>query len=251
MKNNANNGEEELNTATEVREALLALADPARAEHHQRFFRTGVGEYGEGDVFWGLTTPLVRSVVRHARHVRFAELEVLLADPVHEVRACAAGIVVWRFEHARSEEERQSIIDFYLGHTAGLNNWDLVDTSCGILGTWLLDRERSILYRLAESKNMWEQRIAMVSTSVLIRHGQLADALKLAEMLLNHPHDLLHKAVGWMLREVGKKDKAALESFLARYAATMPRVALRYSIEKMTPEERKYWMLLGERQKRS
>lgn len=227
--------------AAAIRALLAAQADPRRAEQSSRFFKTGPGQYAEGDVFLGLSTPQMTAIARQGRDLSLAEVEKLLDDPAHEARSCALCILVERYKKA-DEDTRRTIVDFYLGHTARINNWDLVDASACILGQWLLDKDRDILYRLADSSNLWEQRLAVVSTLTLIKRGDFTDILALAEKLQGHPHDLMHKALGWMLREVGKKDKAVLEAFLDRFITTLPRTTLRYAIERFSEAERKAWL---------
>lgn len=234
--------------AASIRSMLEEQARPSQVEHSQRFFKTGPGEYAEGDIFWGIPTPVTRAVVRQGKDLPLAEVERLLEDPIHEVRACALCILVEQFRKAAPGRKgavparQQAIIDLYLRRTDRINNWDLVDISCGILGEWLADKDRAILYRLADSPNMWEQRIAVVATMPLIKRGDFTDILALGEKLLSHPHDLMHKALGWMLREVGKKDKATLEAFLNRHIAALPRTTLRYAIERFPAPERQVWL---------
>lgn len=227
--------------AQDIRQCLQQHADPEKAVHMQRFFKTGPGQYGEGDVFWGLTSPVVRAVVKQGKGLPLAEVEVLLEDTVHEVRACAVLLLAARFEKGDSAE-RAAVIDLYLRRADRVNNWDLVDISCAMVGRWLEDKDRSLLHQLAESQNMWEQRIAVVSTLPLIKQGDFKDILALAEKLMGHKHDLMHKALGWMLREVGKKDKVVLETFLAAHVHHLPRTTLRYAIERFPAEERKAWL---------
>ena len=194
---------------------MIKRADPSQVSGLSRFFKTGPGQYGEGDKFLGIKVPVTREVVK----------------------AC------WR--DTSMEDIRECIeSDFYLAHTARINNWDLVDLSCyPLLGEWLLDKDRSLLYSLArEGKTIWEQRIGIVSTMTFIRHGQLDDTFAIADILLHHPHDLIQKAVGWLLREAGKRDKEALTSFLAGRCVGMPRTMLRYAIEKFPEEERKKYL---------
>lgn len=230
-------------SASNVKQQLISLGSPEKAEHAKYFFKTGKGEYGEGDIFIGCTNPEVRKVASANKTLSFAELKKLITDKIHECRLTAIVILTEQFRKAK-EEKRKEIVDFYLQHTADINNWDLVDLSAyKILGEWLVDKERDILYKLAKSENMWEQRIAMVATKALIQRDDFADTLKLAEMFLSHKHDLMHKASGWMLREVGKKDEKTLTDFLDLHHKTMPRTMLRYSIEKLTPEQRKHYML--------
>lgn len=227
--------------AHDVREQLRALADPVRAAGQMRFFKTGKGQYGEGDVFWGIRNPDMRALVRQWRALPLEQAEVLLADAVHEVRLAGLLILVEQFRKA-GEEQRQAIIDLYLRRTDRINNWDLVDLTAPMLGQWLQTRDRDILRRMAASPNMWEQRIAVVATISFIRQGDFVDILALCRLLLEHPHDLMHKAMGWMLREAGKRDKGVLEDFLSDHGAAMPRTMLRYAIERFPEDERKAWL---------
>lgn len=227
-------------------EEIYKKADPGQVAGLARFFKTGPGQYGEGDKFLGIKVPVTREVVRRCwREVGFAELEECLASEYHEVRLAGLLALVQVFAHAKKDQAlRRSCVDFYLSHTGRINNWDLVDLSCyPLLGEWLLDKDRTLLYDLARSgKTLWEQRIGIVSTMTLVRHGQLADTFAIADILLHHPHDLIHKAVGWLLREAGKRDKAALTAFLAPRYHTMPRTMLRYAIEKFPEAERKSYL---------
>lgn len=230
--------------AASIRSLLAAQADPARAEQSRRFFKTGPGQYAEGDLFWGLTAAQVRIAALFGRDLPLSELEILLEDAIHEARSCALLILTAQFRKA-NEDGRRAIVDFYLRRTDRINNWDLVDTSACILGQWLTDKPRALLYQLADSSCLWEQRIAVVATHVFIKRGDFTDILALSEKLLRHPHDLIHKALGWMLREVGKQDKAALEAFLSRRANDLPRTTLRYALERFPSAERSMWMKTG------
>ena len=233
---------------------LLSHADPAQVEGLARFFKTGPGQYGEGDKFLGIKVPVTRAVVKECwKTVGFPELEECLRSGYHEVRLAALLALVEIFRHAGQRESlRHQCVQFYLDHTAFINNWDLVDLSCyPLLGEWLLDKDRSLLYDLARNgRTLWEQRIGMVSTMTFIRHGQLDDSFAIADILLHHPHDLIHKAVGWLLREAGKRDKGALEAYLlgadpttgAPRCKTMPRTMLRYAIEKFPEPERQQYL---------
>ena len=254
---------------------MLSHADPSQVEGLSRFFKTGPGQYGEGDKFLGIKVPVTRALVKECwRATGFPELEECIASEYHEVRLAALLALVEIFKHAkrtgvtetscptRSGISRAACIDFYLAHTAGINNWDLVDLSCyPLLGEWLLDKDRTLLYDLARSgRTLWEQRIGIVSTMTFIRHGQLADTFAIADILLHHPHDLIHKAVGWLLREAGKRDKPALEAWLQTApageisvmpgsdraslprCAIMPRTMLRYAIEKFPETERQSYL---------
>lgn len=233
-------------------DAITLLADEAQAANLSRFFKTGPGQYGEGDRFLGVKVPVVRTVVKeHWRDTDFAQMEECLASEWHEVRLAGLLALVQRFHHAKKEpDEQQKCVDFYLAHLSAVNNWDLVDFSCyEILGTWFLTHNAAPLYTLArEGRTIWEQRIGMVSTMMFLRHGRLDDTYAIADILLHHPHDLIHKAVGWLLREAGKRDPQRLRQYLAKRCAAMPRTTLRYAIEKFTPAERKAWLTLPAQQ---
>ena len=221
---------------------LDGAGDPQRAQHLQRFFRTGPGEYGEGDRFLGLRVPEVRAIARRHRELPLPDLADVLASRWHEHRQAALFVLADRYRRAEPAE-REAITAFYLDHLDAVNSWDLVDGSAPhILGAHLLDRDRAVLYELAASGHLWRQRVAVLATFAFIRAGQFQDTLRLAELLRDHPHDLIHKAVGWMLREIGKRDRAAEERFLDRHAARMPRTMLRYAIEKFEPERRRSYL---------
>jgi Predicted DNA alkylation repair enzyme len=230
-------------TAENIKQHLLTLGNPEKASHSAYFFKTGKGQYGEGDTFIGCTVPETRSVAQIYKNTPFIELEKLLSDEMHECRLCALIILVKQFKKG-GESQRKEIVDFYLTHTARVNNWDLVDVSSyAIVGEWLKDKkDRSLLYRLAESDLLWEQRIAIVSTMAFIRNNNFIDTLELSQKFLSHKHDLIHKACGWMLREVGKQEEKTLTVFLDEHSTKMPRTMLRYSIEKLTPEQKKQYM---------
>ena len=225
---------------------MLANADPSQVEGLARFFKTGPGQYGEGDRFLGIKVPVTRGIVKvRWKDVGLPELEECLGNEYHEVRLAALLALVEIYSHARKDPALQrSCVDFYLAHTDRINNWDLMDLSCyPLLGEWLLDKDRTLLYDLARSgKTIWEQRIGIVSTMTFIRHGQLDDTFAIADILLQHPHDLIQKAVGWLLREAGKRDKNALTTYLEPRFRTMPRTMLRYAIEKFPEQERKRYM---------
>lgn len=228
--------------AKEVKEKLRLLGSDNKATHSQRFFKTGKGEYGEGDKFFGCTVPETRSVAKEYKDLEFGQIETLLYDEIHECRLCALVILVEQYKKA-DDKLKEQIYNFYLTHTQMINNWDLVDLSCyHIVGDWLLDKDRYPIYELANSTNLWEQRIAVVSTYAFIRKGDFKEILNLSEQLLNHKHDLMHKACGWMLREAGKRDESVLTTFLDKFHKTMPRTMLRYSIEKLTNEQRQKYM---------
>ena len=233
-------------SAAAIRQALFFHENPAQASVLRRFFKTGPGEYGAGDEFWGLKVPQVRAVLAQFPDVPRATAGELLDSPVHEVRLCGALALVRAYAQG-GPDERAAVFDFYLSRSARINNWDLVDASApGIVGRHLPPGGgRRTLGRLAQSKSLWERRIAMVATLEHIRRGDLSNVFWLAERLLDDPEDLMHKATGWMLREAGKRDAAALRAFLSRQAARMPRTALRYALEKFPPAERKRWLSCG------
>lgn len=228
--------------STEIKKELEGYIDPVKREYLPKFFKTGKGQYGEGDKFLGVVVPNTRIVAKKHKDVSFEVVAELLQSEWHECRLCALLMMVERFKKS-DEKERENIYRFYLSQTKHINNWDLVDLSAPyIVGDYLKDKSRDDLYRLAESNLLWEQRIAVVATVTLIRNNDFIDILRLAELLLQHKHDLIQKAVGWMLREMGKKDRDLLLQFLDKYSKVMPRTMLRYSIEKLTEAERKYYM---------
>ena len=222
---------------------ITARADASQVEGLSRFFKTGPGQYGEGDKFLGIKVPVTREVVKACwRETSRQDLEECIASEYHEVRLAALLALVELFRH--NKPKQKEYVDFYLAHTDRINNWDLVDLSCyPLLGVWLLDKDRQLLYDLAKNgKTLWEQRIGIVSTMTFIRHGQLQDTFDIADILLHHPHDLIHKAVGWLLREAGKRDKEALVQYLEPRWQTMPRTMLRYAIEKFPEAERQQYL---------
>ncbi|MEX0321054.1 MAG: DNA alkylation repair protein [Puniceicoccaceae bacterium] len=224
---------------------LKSLGDPTIAAHSQRYFKTGKGEYGEGDVFMGIRMPVVRKCVREFRETSIEHTVALLQTEFHEARMLALLILVDKYERARTDADQNRIYKTYLAHTGRINNWDLVDCSAHkIVGHHLLNRDRGILYKLAKSKNLWERRISIISTFWFIRYGELDDTLALAEILLSDPEDLIHKAVGWVLREVGNKSFQTEDKFLKSRYKSMPRTMLRYAIEKF-PEDRRQAYLKG------
>lgn len=227
----------------DIVQELQALGNPEKAQHLSHFFKTGKGQYGEGDLFMGITVPEQRAIAKKYLSAPLETLEELVVSPFHEQRLTALLILVYKYQKSKSETEKENYIRFYLGHTPYINNWDLVDLTCyPLLGDWLSQRERSLLYQLAESKSLWEQRIAMVSCMHFVRRGDFEDCLAIADLLLHHSHDLIHKAVGWLLRETGKKDPATLKEFLRTRYRHMPRTMLRYAIERFPEEERKKYL---------
>ena len=229
--------------------AILAKQDPLQVAGLSRFFKTAKGQYGEGDKFLGIKVPVTREVVKsYWKSTTFEELEECIRSEYHEMRLAALLCLVQIFKHAKKDTNlQQRCIDFYLAHTQYINNWDLVDLSCyELLGTWLLDKDRTLLYDLArDGKTIWEQRIGMVSTMQFVRHGQLDDTYAIAEIFLDKPqplHDLLQKAAGWLLREAGKRDEQRLKNWLSMRYKTMPRTMLRYAIEKFPEAERQAFL---------
>lgn len=229
-------------SAKDVVNALKQYADPARAMVSTRFFKTQKGEYGFGDIFIGVTMPQIRVTAKKYVALPLSDIRQLLQDPIHEIRML--GFIILTYQYAQAEEKgRQQIVDFYLRNIHRANNWDLVDASCyQILGAHLLYRARDLLFTLAASNNLWEQRVSIVSTFAFIRQGDVTTTMQLAKVHLYHPHDLMQKAVGWMLREVGKKDAQDLRAFLDQHASTMPRTMLRYAIEKFDNKTRQMYL---------
>ncbi len=231
-------------TAKDAEEELNKHENPSDAVFLQRFFKTGEGQYGAGDIFIGLRVPQTRIIAKQFNNLLLPEIEKLLESPVHEHRL-AALIIMTNQSKKADQVHKKALYDLYLKRTDRINNWDLVDTSCrDVVGGYLMDKPRAPLYKLAKSKDLWERRIAIVSTWQFIRERQLNDTFAIAELLMDDTHDLIHKAVGWMLREAGKKDEHALKDFLNTHAATMPRTMLRYSIERLHPAEKQHYMKL-------
>jgi len=219
---------------------LRQLANPTKALTLQRFFKTGKGEYGEGDRFLGITVPLQRKLVQSYVKLNLKDLKILLRSKLHEERLSGLLILVKQYQQAEHPKTQEKIFKFYLQHTKHINNWDLVDlTAYHIVGHYLFDKEPNILYQLAKSRNLWERRIAIVATYYFIRQKSFQPTLTLAAMLLQDHEDLLHKACGWMLRELGKRDLKILEAFLQKHYQKMPRTMLRYTIEKFPQKRRK------------
>lgn len=228
--------------ASEVKKELRKLGSPAKAKSSAWFFKTGKGEYGYGDKFLGVTVPEQRKVAKKFKSLELVEIKKLLQSKFHEHRFTALEILVMKYESGHGKEKEQ-IYKFYFRNTQYINNWDLVDTSARyIVGEYLLGKSKAVLYKLVKSKNLWERRIAIIATHHFISQGQFTDTFKISEILMSDAHDLIHKAVGWMLREVGKKDVKALEWFLKRHYKTMPRTMLRYAIERFAPSVRKKYL---------
>jgi 3-methyladenine DNA glycosylase AlkD len=232
----------------EVLNDLHGFADPEKALHSAGYFKTGPGEYGEGDVFIGLTVPQVRQIAGVHKSLPPAEILELLQSEVHEVRLCALIILVNRYKRTKSEIEKSELFALYLSSVRDgyVNNWDLIDTSAPTFGEYLLpDLDRlDLLLELAQSDSLWERRLSIMFTFAFIRANEFEDTLRLAEYHLGDEHDLMHKACGWMLREVGKRDVHVLRDFLKAHASVMPRTELRYAIEKLEEDERQYWLTL-------
>jgi len=221
---------------------LSQLRNPEKAKTLSGFFKTGTGQYGEGDVFLGIPVPEQRKVAKRYRALPLPDLQTLLSSPIHEHRLTALLILVGQYGRADASG-KAALFQFYLNNTEHINNWDLVDLSAPkIVGAYLLNKDTSILYHLARSPNLWERRIAMLSTLTFIRHNAFDDALRIAEILLQDAHDLIHKAVGWMLREIGKRDQDVEEHFLGEHYLRMPRTMLRYAIERFDAPKRQFYL---------
>ena len=229
--------------ATDVLREIKLGANPIKAKSLSRYFKTGKGEYGEGDVFVGLMVPEARKIAVHFGELSLPEVKKLLTLNIHEARLIALLILIYQFQKGDAVLQKR-IFDFCLANTRTINNWDLVDHSAPpIIGEYLFTRNRAILFKLARSKNIWERRIAIVATSAFIARGECHDTFGIAEILMKDSHDLIHKATGWMLREVGKRcGEKVLAAFLEKYASVMPRTMLRYSIEHFSKEKRAYFL---------
>ena len=225
-----------------IREEFKKLSNQEHAARLQKYFKTGKGEYGEGDKFLGLRVPVIRKIAKKYSAISLSEASEFLKSPFHEERLFALFILIDLFRRA-DEEDKKKIYDLYLKNTNYINSWDLVDASAvRIVGAYLFTHDKKPIYDLAKSKNLWERRIAMMATSYFIGHNEFADTLKIAEILLNDKEDLIHKAVGWMLREIGKRDFELEENFLRKHYEEMPRIMLRYAIEKFPEEKRKSYL---------
>ncbi len=231
--------------ANDIHTTLVSLSNKDKVKVFARFFKTGVGQYGEGDKFLGVMVPQIRSAVnKYWKTTTDNEIDDLVKSEYHELRL--AGLLVLVKKYSKSDTAgQQQIYEYYLSHLNYINNWDLVDlTAPNIVGKYLLAKDKSILYKLARSTNLWERRVSILSTFTFIRNQQFKDSLAISEILLHDKHDLIHKAVGWMLREMGKRDISMLTSFLDKFASTLPRTMLRYSIEKLSLSERQHYMTL-------
>jgi 3-methyladenine DNA glycosylase AlkD len=227
-----------------IDQKIKSLADPKKAQILQRFFKTGPGQYGEGDKFLGVTVPQVRIVAHEFKSLELEVISESIKSPFHEERLCALIILTLQFKSA-DESKKKKIFDFYLKNTKYINNWDLVDlTADRIVGDYLDDKDKSVLFKLAKSKDLWERRIAMLSAFHYIKNGKTDVAIKIAGILLHDKHDLIHKAVGWMLREIGKRcSEKVLYDFLDAHYHEMPRTMLRYAIERLPERKRKYYLV--------
>lgn len=233
-----------MSTAKEIQQAMRALSNKKIAQDSQRFFKTGKGEYGEGDKFLGIRVPVTRKIAKQFRDTPLLEIEKLLKSKFHEERLLAV-IMMDNIAKKATEDELKSVYICYLKNTDHINNWDIVDSSAPrIVGKHLFQRDRKPLYKLAKSSSLWEQRISILATFYFIDHKDFKDALEIGKLMLNHEHDLIHKATGWMLREVGNRDRTVEETFLKQHYKTMPRTMLRYAIEKF-PENKRQKYLKG------
>ena len=234
-------------SATQVVKEIQALSNRGRAHDLQKFFQTAPGQYGEGDVFLGLTVPQVRTVAKEYKAISLDQIDVLIRSKFHEVRLCGLVILTLQYKAAKERKTKKKLFDLYMkAMTDGyINNWDLVDVTAPIIGEYLIDSDDPyvLLYKLAKSKSLWQRRVSMVFTFAFIRSGDIEPTFEMAEKLLHDKHDLIHKAVGWALREAGKLNGIALRNFLAAHSHEMPRTMLRYSIEKFSERERKKWLL--------
>jgi 3-methyladenine DNA glycosylase AlkD len=225
-----------------LKQELQRLKNPLKAKLLSRFFKTGKGEYGEGDIFLGIIVPVQRQIAAEYRDLSMGELEKLLRSPIHEERLIALFILIHKYQKG-DDVQKKKYFNFYLKNTKHINNWDLVDLSAPkIVGEYLKDKNRGILYKFARSKNLWERRIAALSTFQFIKRRDFTDSLKIAKILLHDNHDLIHKAVGWMLREIGKRERKTEEWFLLKHYKTMPRTMLRYVIERFDKKKRNFYL---------
>ena len=226
----------------EIQKDLRKLADAEKAKILQRFFKTGKGEYGEGDIFLGIVVPNQRKVANKHKDLSLKDIFALLNSKIHEHRLTSLFVLVDKYKRA-DKGTKKEIFDFYLKNTKNINNWDLVDLSApNIIGDYLLNKPKDILYKLAKSKNIWERRISILATASFIRNNKFDDILKISEILLKDEHDLIHKGAGWMLREVGKRNKTVEERFLKKYCKKMPRTMLKYAIERFPENRRKFYL---------
>ena len=227
---------------TKLKKELKQLSSPEKSKIYARFFKTSKGQYGAGDIFLGLTVPEQRRVAQKYVDLKFDEIKILLRSKYHEHRLTGFFILCYKYQKARNSEKAK-IIDFYLKHKHRANNWDLIDCVADkLLGKHIIDKDKSILYELAKSESLWDRRIAIITTFEFIRKGKFDDTIKISEILLNDKHDLIQKAVGWMLREIGKRDEKELIKFLDKHYKKMPRTMLRYSVERLDKNRKKFYM---------
>lgn len=234
-----------MSQANDVIQALKEIADPKIAEHSARFFKSGKGEYGEGDQFLGIRVPNQREIAKKYRDLPFEEVSKLLESPFHEVRLTAVMLLVYKYQKTKDFDHHEEVYHFYINNLEGVNNWDLVDSSAKYIAGHFLyeyDQDRSILYNLSDSDNLWERRIAIMTTFYFVDQGDFDLTLEFAEKYLDAPEDLIHKASGWMLREIGKQNKKLLRKFLDKHYQEMPRTMLRYSIEKLDEPVRQMYL---------
>ncbi|MFZ4123553.1 MAG: DNA alkylation repair protein [Candidatus Planktophila sp.] len=234
-------------SAIQVKKELQALANRGKAHDLQKFFQTAPGQYGEGDIFLGLAVPHVREIAKKYKELSLQQIEILTRSEFHEVRLCGLVILTIQYKGAKERKEKKKIFDLYMKalYAGDINNWDLVDVTAPIIGAYLIDSKDPyvLLFKLAKSKSLWQRRVSMVFTFAFIRAGEIEPTFEMAEKLLHDKHDLIHKAVGWALREAGKLNGIALRDFLSEHSHEMPRTMLRYSIEKFPERERKKWLL--------
>lgn len=227
-----------------IKDELQKFSDKEKAEFFPKFFKTKPGDYGEGDKFIGVAVPHQRKVAkRFYKLIKLEDVIQLLHEPIHEYRLTALFMLVYKYEKLKDEEDKNAIVDLYLDNTSHINNWDLVDSSADkILGPYFLEKDKSVLYDFAYSNDLWKQRIAIMTTFHFIKNNQYADTLRIASILLNHKHDLIHKAVGWMLREIGNRDFEVEYNYLKDTYRQMPRTMLRYAIEKFEEDLRQRFL---------
>ena len=222
----------------QLKKELSKLKNKEKAEILSRFFKTGKGQYSEGDIFLGITVPQQRKIAKEYSNLTLEDLQELISSKIHEYRLISLLILIIKYKNSKQE-----IFNFYLKNTKNINNWDLVDLSApNIIGNYIIQKDKSILYKLARSNNLWEKRIAILSTFEFIKNNEFEDTLKISEILLSDKHDLIHKAVGWMLREIGKRNQKIEEQFLKKHYKNMPRTMLRYAIEKFEKDKREQYL---------
>lgn len=234
-------------SAISVIKELKTLANPKRVQALQYFYRTAPGEYGEGDIFIGVSVPKTRSVAALHKELSIPEIEKLLASPIHEIRLCGLIILVNQYKRLKSSGHKKKLFNFYIAQLKlkRVNSWDLIDVSAPTFGSFLIEVENpmALLTKLAKSKSLWERRASILLTFAFVRDGRMEETVLISKLLIKDEHDLIHKAVGWMLRELGKRDPILLRKFLKTHSSQMPRTMLRYAIEKLPEKERKYWLL--------